>query len=257
MISLSRHSILVRKFRPDTPKEIAYMKIIRFSIAAAGLFVLAVISYYLVAVLMARDYTRNVILKDLESKSWRRPNGSANSFSLSTSDFTQRQIHILLAVEDPSFFEHNGMDLTTPGAGITTLTQGLVKILYFENFKPGIRKLKQTLIAVFALDRLLSKDEQLLLCLNVLYFGQTNGKEARGFEQAAQAYYGKSFKSLTEDEYLSLVAMIIAPNTFHLLAHPEKNAERVRRIKKLVAGEYKPDGLMDLYYEKHSAASQN
>ncbi len=231
------------------------MKIARSLIALAGIFALVVISYYLVVILVARDYTRDIIIRDLKAKTWRRPGGSANSFLLDTSDFTQRQIDILLMVEDPSFYEHNGMDLKTPGAGITTLTQGLVKILYFENFKPGIRKLKQTLIAVFALDPLVSKDEQLLLCVNALYFGHAHGKEIRGFEQAAQVYYGKSFESLTEDEYLSLVAMIIAPNTFHPLTHPEKSAQRVRRIKKLIAGEYKPRGLMDLYYEERSPAS--
>ncbi|RJP24645.1 MAG: glycosyl transferase family 51 [Candidatus Abyssobacteria bacterium SURF_5] len=227
------------------------MKTFRLLIAAAGIVSLSIISYYVIVVVMARDYTRDVIIKDLESKSWRRPNGSVNGFLLSAGDMTQRQLDILLAVEDPTFFEHNGMDLRTPGAGITTLTQGLVKILYFENFKPGIRKVKQTLIAVFALDPLISKEDQLLLSINALYLGHEDEKEIRGFEEAAQSYYGKSFESLTEDEYVSLVAMIIAPNSFHVLRHPEENAERVRRIKKLVAGEYKPSGLMDVYYEKH------
>ena len=71
---------------------------------------------------------------------------------------------------------------------------------------------------------------------------------AVGFGKATQLYYGKPFQSITEDEYISLVAMIIAPKTFHIKNHPDWNAERVTRIKKLIAGEYKPKGLMDMYY---------
>ena len=33
----------------------------------------------------------------------------------------------LLRVEDPSFYEHHGVDLHTPGQGLTTITQALVK----------------------------------------------------------------------------------------------------------------------------------
>ena len=35
---------------------------------------------------------------------------------------------IILKVEDPGFYEHNGVDLSTAGAGLTTITQGLVKL---------------------------------------------------------------------------------------------------------------------------------
>jgi membrane carboxypeptidase/penicillin-binding protein len=198
--------------------------------------VMLIVGYYTIEIINARNYTRNVVTNLLRSE----------SLVLDIKDMSKRQLDILLAVEDPAFFEHNGMDLSTPGAGITTITQGLVKQFYFEKFQPGFAKIKQTLIAVFALDSLVSKQDQLRLFINYCYLGA----EARGFEQAAQFYYGKPFKSLTEEEYLSLVAMIIAPATFNVRRFPKRNAERVKRIKKLVAHEYIPKGLFDLFYGK-------
>ena len=81
-------------------------------------------------------------------------------------------------------------------------------------------------------------------------FGSLDGKPVIGMEQAAQSYYDTSVKQLTEDAYISLIAMIVAPRTFHIRHHPEWNAERARRIKKVTSGAYKPKGLMDQYYGK-------
>ncbi len=167
---------------------------------------------------------------------------------LKVSDLSQWQLDALLAVEDPNFYDHNGVDLKTPGAGITTITQGLVKIFYFDEFKSGFAKIKQTLIARYVMDRLVNKDDQLTLFLNYVYLGNIKGEPVIGFEQAAKVYFNKTVSKLSKDEYLSIVAMIIAPNNFHILNHREANAERTNRIKKLVSGEYKPKKLMDLYY---------
>ena len=207
-----------------------------------GAVVLVTVGHYSVAVYNARKYTRAVIVPRIESE----------PMPLEVTDLSERELQILLAVEDPAFYEHGGVDFRTPGAGITTITQGLVKQLYFEKFKPGVAKLRQTLIAAFALDPLVPKDDQLRLFINRCYLG----KGTQGFEEAARAYYDKPFASLTEDEYISLVAMIIAPRTFNLERYPERNAERVRRIKKLVAGEYVPKGVMDLFYGRLDEETQ-
>lgn len=163
---------------------------------------------------------------------------------LTTEDMTARQKEILLKVEDPGFYSHKGVDLKTPGAGLTTITQGLVKIMFFDHFRPGFAKLKQTLIARFALDPFVSKQEQLILFVNLVYLGHG----VRGFADAAEHYFNKAFKNLTEDEYISLVAMIIAPRTFNVKDNPASNRERSQRIKLLVAGKYRPKNLMDQYY---------
>ncbi|MBI5249268.1 MAG: transglycosylase domain-containing protein [Desulfomonile tiedjei] len=203
---------------------------------AAFTFLVGVLIYFAWVIYSAREYTANTLL----------PAYRATPYPLAVSDLSPRQIEILLKVEDPHFFEHRGVDLSTPGAGITTITQALVKHLYFEKFSPGIAKLKQTVIARFALDPLMAKNDQLRLFINTAYLGPN----ASGFAQAAELFFGKPFAQLNEDEYVALVAMLIAPTTFDIKRYPERNHERVERIKRVVSGEYVPRGLFDVFYGK-------
>lgn len=198
--------------------------------------------YYTWEVIEARRDTPSIVSEIL----------SSDQVKLSLEDLPRGWLEMLLEVEDPNFYAHNGMDLRTPGAGITTITQNLVKRMYFENFKPGVAKLRQTLIAVFALDPLVSKEIQLVLFINIAPMGRQGEERIRGFADASEAYFDKSFGDLTVDEYLALVAMVIGPGTFNVLRAPDMNKQRVVRIKRLLSGDYKPKGLMDLYYDKDS-----
>jgi len=210
---------------------------------------LSVISaYYLYSLHKATIYTREIIASDLEKSRWRTPNGIVRKFEILSHDLTQRQKAILIKVQDPGFYNHNGIDLSTPGAGLTTITQAIVKKLYFDNFTPGIAKIKQSLIARFVVNALIPKDDQLTLFMNAMYLGNVNGKPVVGLESAANAYYHQPVKKLTEDQYISLIAMLIMPKTFHIIDHPEWNLDRTNRIKALIAGKYQPKGLMDQYY---------
>lgn len=200
------------------------------------LIILAIIVYFSWVIYSSHQYTINTVLL----------NEQRAEYPVKFSSLSERQIKILLQVEDPNFFNHSGVDFFTPGAGITTISQSLVKQLYFANFKPGIAKLKQTIIAYFVLDPLMSKEQQLTSFMNKIYLG----KGTVGFEQASKTYFNKRFSEISEDEYISLVAMIIAPNTFNIEKHPERNKQRVERIKLLIGGKYIPQGLCDLYYGK-------
>jgi len=197
---------------------------------------IAVVTYYAATVYAARRYTLEVLL----------PKAQAAGYPLATSDLTQRQLDILLQVADPRFFRHAGVDFSTPGALGTTLTQRVVETMYFEHFEPGLDTLKQMLIATLALDPLMPKAEQLRVFINTVDLGLA----AHGFEQAAQQYFHKPLRQLDENEYLALVATIIAPNVFDIRNQPERNAQRVARIRSLVAGQYTPRGLCDVYYGK-------
>ena len=83
---------------------------------------------------------------------------------------------------------------------------------------------------------------------NTAYLGSVEGKEVRGFAEASRKYFKKPFNELTETEYLSIVAMLIAPKTFSIKNHSERNLERVELIKKLLKGEYVPTKNSDLFY---------
>lgn len=209
-------------------------------------FIIIITIYFTSVVIKARSETPRIIRTALQ----------APNMTLEVDDLSRWQLRALLAIEDPNFYHHKGIDLKTPGAGITTITQGLVKMYYFKHFKPGIAKLKQTLIARFALNSLVSKDDQLKLFINNIYLGNVNGKAMIGFANAAEVYYGKPVSRLSEEEYLSIVAMIIAPANFHIFNRPEANAERTKRLSKVVSGKYRPKALMDLYYGKLDRETQ-
>lgn len=217
-------------------------KIVKRIGIAGVLAAIVIVAYYAWEVHAAYQYTIDKVL----------PLEKTADYPLQLSSLTKRQLNILLKVEDPLFFEHQGIDFSTPGAGITTITQGLVKHIYFDNFKSGIAKIKQTLIARFVLDPLMPKKMQLKRFINTVYLGP----KAIGFKQAADNYFHKQFSELAEDQYIALVAMIIAPATFSIEKYPERNKERVTRIKKVIKGEYKPKGLCDLYYGKLDQETQ-
>lgn len=90
---------------------------------------------------------------------------SSGRLTLDPQDMSPDFQGILLAVEDPGFFSHHGVDVTTPGSGWTTITQGLVKILFYDGFTPGAfryRKIEQSVIAL-VFDRRVDKPTQLRL----------------------------------------------------------------------------------------------
>lgn len=154
----------------------------------------------------------------------------------------------LLAVQDPGFFMHSGLDLWTPGAGLTTVTQSLAKRVGFDRFQPGIQKIRQTGFA-FGLEHRLSKQQILALFLNTVEMGRGPDGWMTGFFDAASAVYRRPVRDLSENQFLSLVAVMIAPGNFDLLRKSPALAERERRIERLVHGKCKPEGLRDVWLQ--------
>jgi membrane carboxypeptidase/penicillin-binding protein len=206
----------------------------KWTVVAVSTIISGLVLYYAVEVAVARIKTTAVVQGVLQS----------DIIDLHLDDLSRRQIDILLRVEDPNFYSHRGVDLRTPGAGLTTITQALAKNLYFREFRPGIRKIKQTLVARFALHPLVSKDDQLVLFINMHNFCY----ETRGFSNAARFYYDKDFHSLDEREYIGLVAMFVGCGTFNPIRNPDEHNERVQRIQALISGEYVPIRMRDIYY---------
>jgi membrane carboxypeptidase/penicillin-binding protein len=199
-----------------------------------------IVVYYLIVIINARQKTPELVSSLLRS----------DQMKLELADLTGQQLDALLKVQDPNFYHHQGYDFETPGTGKTSLSQGLVKQYYFNNFKAGIAKIEQTLIARYAFDALTPKDTILKLFVNNAYMGQGDSSPIYGFESAAQYYFQKSFVELSWDEYLSLIAMIRAPNAFHYLKKPDANRLRVTRIKKMLSGEYVPRDNSDQFYDR-------
>lgn len=191
--------------------------------------------YYSIEVVIARAHTIEAVEHYYNS----------GQIKMKTGDLSPRQLEILLKVEDPNFFSHHGVDFKTPGAGWTTITQGLAKKFYFKDFRSGIMKFKQTLCAWLALDPLVSKERQIDLYINIMYFGNNT----YGLKDAAKYYFDKDINELEEDEFIALIACLINPEQLNIKDHPQQNAVRVQRTKKVLSGAYKPQGLFDITYE--------
>jgi membrane carboxypeptidase/penicillin-binding protein len=143
---------------------------------------------------------------------------------------------LLVADQDATFYRHQGIGIADGPLGHTTITQSIGKGLFFDGFSPGLlhhRKIR-LMVAAWAFDRRISKETQLRLFLNRAYFGRWGGQGVIGFPAAASAFYGKPLGQLSDSEYFGLLAMLAAPNSYHVLLQPQANAERVARIREQV-----------------------
>lgn len=209
-----------------------FLKVLKYTLLISIGFIFL---YYFSTTIYARLNTKKIVDSYMNS----------DMIDIRKDDLTDRQLEILIKVQDPNFYNHKGVEFKTPGSGWTTITQSLAKKFYFKNFKQGIPKIKQTLCARFALDPLVPKDIQLDLFINIMYFGNN----IYGIKDAANFYYNKEVSELTEDEYISLITCLIAPTDLNVKDAKEENQKRVLRIKKVLSGEYKPNGLFDILYD--------
>lgn len=155
---------------------------------------------------------------------------------------------ILLAVQDPDFTNHHGVDFSTPGAGATTITQSLSKRLAFKEFRPGVGKIRQTGYAL-GLESRLSKEQILALWLDTLEMGKGPDGWMKGFYSASLAIYRQQPVKLSDADFIRLVAVLIAPGSYTLTEADPALEERVGRIERLVSGKCKPAGHGDVWLE--------
>ncbi|GJJ02870.1 hypothetical protein RugamoR64_34080 [Duganella rhizosphaerae] len=177
---------------------------------------------------------------------------------------SERQIAILLKVEDPTFYQHPGLSLAE-GQGLATISSAVASQVFLSGRSlGGIEGALQTLyrgvfncckqvdfgrdVMALVLNARLSKDRQLALYVSEVYMGTNRGGQVNGLASAAQSYLGKPLAQLAEPEFIGLVAMIKAPNRYHPISHPAAHAQRAARIQALVDGKCKPAGWFDTSY---------
>lgn len=162
---------------------------------------------------------------------------------------TKKRQDILVTIQDPTFFEHSGIEWPSP-ITTTTITQSLVKKLFFKKFTKGFKKIEQTLIARFVVNPNISKEIQLTAFMSTVYLGEKDGIQLFGFEQGARSWFNKSLSELDDDEYLSLLAMLPGPNMFK--PNTVASRERVRRIKQVLNGECIYEHVSQIFLEQCS-----
>ena len=125
----------------------------------------------------------------------------------------------VVAAEDTRFYQHHGFDFESldaarkaaertglPPRGASTITQQLVKNLYFTTHRSWIRKGLETTITPMA-ELILGKRRILELYVNVAEWG----RGVYGIEAAAQHWYHIPARRLTRDRAARLAAVLPAP----------------------------------------------
>jgi len=122
-------------------------------------------------------------------------------------DLGPGRVDQLLAVQDPNFFRHNGIDLQTRGPATDgTLTQTLARPIAVASLVPGVGKVSRLTYAL-ALDERLPKTAQLALFLDRVDMGHTpDGTWIVGFFKASELAFGRTPSELTDEEFLNLIA---------------------------------------------------
>src|SRR3569833_771976 len=139
-----------------------------------------------------------------------------------------------IAIEDKRFYSHFGIDITGLGAvaheslraghvtrGASTLTQQLAKNLFLTPDQTLGRKVQEALLAVW-LEHNYTKDQILDLYLNRVFFGNN----ATGIEAAAQTFFGKSAKILSQGEAAILAVSMQTPTHHNPKSEPKHDEAR-------------------------------
>jgi len=159
----------------------------------------------------------------------------------------------LLAVEDPKFFQHNGLSIRGIlraiwvnikerrfAQGGSTLTQQLIKNLFLTRERSIRRKLTEWPMAI-ALERRYSKEEILQAFVNEVFFAQDKARAIHGFGLASLYFFDKPIEELQTHESALLVALLKGPSYYSPLRRPERALKR----RNLVLSIMHRDGLLE------------
>jgi len=139
-------------------------------------------------------------------------------------------IDAILAAEDDSFFEHNGVvvsglmrgvvQLATEGrirSGGSTITMQVARNFFLSKRQEFTRKFNEILLT-FRIEKALTKQEILSLYANKIFLGN----RAYGFAAASHVYYGKPLSELRLAQIAMVAGLPKAPSSYNPLANPER-----------------------------------
>lgn len=173
------------------------------------------------------------ILLDDEGKEWARFQFDRRD-PISLLDMSAHLKNAFIAAEDWNFFSHPGISFKgiirsllknlwhgKKVQGASTITQQLVKLLFFDSQKTFTRKIKEQVYALLV-ERQFSKEHILETYLNHVYFGCG----IYGVETASQRFWNKSARQLSIDESATLAAIIRCPGQYCPVQHPRAAQQR-------------------------------
>lgn len=179
------------------------------------------------SILAQYDSGRPSILFDDEGNEWGR-------FQLDRRDpvdgarLPQHVINAFIAAEDWDFFSHNGISWKgiirsiavniyhgRKAQGASTITQQLVKLLFFDSQKTFTRKIKEQLYALLV-EQQLTKEQILHTYLNHVCFGCG----IYGVEAASQRFWSKHAHEISIEQACTLAGIIRSPARYCPLVYP-------------------------------------
>jgi len=137
-------------------------------------------------------------------------------------------INAFLAAEDWQFFSHQGISVRgiirsifvniyniRKVQGASTITQQLVKLLFFDQTKAFSRKIKEQVLALM-IERQFTKQYILQTYLNHVYFGCG----IYGVQAASQRFWGINASELTIEQSATLAAIVRSPGRYCPILYP-------------------------------------
>lgn len=160
----------------------------------------------------------------------------------------------VVAIEDPSFFDHDGVDYKAigralvrnveagePTQGGSTITQQYVKNTLVGSERTYERKLREAGYAM-QIERSYPKEKILELYMNTVYFG----RGAYGIQAASSLYFKKNASELSLGEAALLAGMIQSPANWDPYADLEGCLRRRERVfDQLVANGIYPKSAIE------------
>jgi penicillin-binding protein 1A len=160
--------------------------------------------------------------------------GSDTSENLKLWQFPDKLKKAFIAIEDRRFYEHDGVDykgvtraivtnISSRGLteGASSITQQVARMVYLDQDKNFLRKLKELRIAQ-KIEKEIGKDQILERYLNLVYLGEGT----YGVADAAWVYFGKNVNQLTLAQMATLAALPPAPNKYSPFVKPKFAKER-------------------------------
>jgi penicillin-binding protein 1B len=145
----------------------------------------------------------------------------------------------LIGIEDKRFLQHKGVDPYSIlraaihdiihmrfEQGGSTLTQQLVKNLYYTNERKLIRKVKEVILSLY-IEFNYEKEQILEAYFNEITWGAVQGMRIKGIASASKAYFQKKLSHITEYEAAILISMLKGPSFYNPLRHEERLRKRV------------------------------
>lgn len=201
------------------------------------------------SILAQYDSGRPSILLDDEGNEWAK-------FQLDRRDpvdgarLPQHVINAFISAEDWDFFSHSGISWKgiirsiavniyygRKAQGASTITQQLVKLLFFDSQKTFTRKIKEQLYALLV-EQQLTKEQILHTYLNHVCFGCG----IYGIEAASQRFWGKHAHEISVEQACTLAGIIRSPARYCPLVYPLSAQKR----RDVILGKMKHLGFITL-----------